>query len=90
MAKEALIFAVSAKRLINGRLLFAENMKNKKYFYLLAFVLTIISVALFFVFGGRKIEISNLNPSTSQPVNQLTDEISPISGLPCKNYNRRP
>jgi len=61
---------------------------SKKYLYLVLPLVFVIGIVIFFSFGNRGVEISN-DPN-SQKVTQLTTEISPISGLPCKSYDRRP
>ena len=65
-----------------------KKMNPKKHLYLITFALIVISIVLFYIFGSRDIKIDN--ESNDQGIIQLTTEISPISGLPCKNYNRRP
>ncbi len=67
-------------------------MKFKKHLYLIAFALIIISIVLFYIFGGRDINLKNdpKDPLEDNSEQTLNENLSPISGLSCKNYNRRP
>jgi len=61
---------------------------SRRYIYLSLPLIVIIAVFLLLSFGNRKIEI--INPPIDPPIDQSIAEVSPISGLPCENYNRRP
>lgn len=64
--------------------------KKKIYFTLILVAILIIAGFLFCKFGGKSIEIGNGQESDNinKPVNK--NGLSPITGLECENYNRRP
>jgi len=63
--------------------------KNKKIFIILASVI-IICVILFWQLGNRSIDINNNPDNAKQNINLVNEgEVSPITGLPCDNYNQR-
>ena len=64
-------------------------MKNKKHLYLIVFIPIIITIILLFASGSRKVDIKD-DSSLEKPKQILSENLSPISGLPCKDYNRRP
>lgn len=57
-----------------------------------SFVVLILAAGLIFIFGRRSqvIEIDNQVDQTLVNTHTDTNKISPISGLACENYNRRP
>ncbi len=66
--------------------------KNIKIYFILA-ILIIAGIILFWQLGSTSIEIQGLDSEKSEkinfkPVNK--GEVSPITGLECQNYNRRP
>ena len=69
---------------------------EKRQKIIIAIVVLVLAIGGYFVFGkkdARKpIELNNKNQSpvalSTDPAN--TGEVSPISGLPCENWNRRP
>jgi len=67
-------------------------MTNRKYSYLSVPLLIIISIILFFVFSSQNVNLKNdiRNPSKEKSKQIINENFSSISGLPCKNYNRRP
>ncbi len=63
------------------------KMKNRR---LIVFIFLVLAIGLIFIWqrASRTIEIGN-QPSESE--NQIdSDKVSPISGLACENYQRRP
>ena len=59
--------------------------KRKKFYFILLIVLIlIIALFLFFKLGGRSINIGGGVKSVNK------GQVSPITGLVCENYNRRP
>lgn len=64
-------------------------MNMKKYSYLSLFPIAIIAIILLFSFGNRNIDLKK-STLKEKPKETLSENLSPISGLPCKNYNHRP
>lgn len=60
--------------------------KKKFYFILLIILILVIGIFLFFKLDGKSIDISG--SGKIKPANK--GEVSPITGLVCENYNRRP
>lgn len=70
--------------------------KNKRFLFLLVFFFLALA-GLFFLLTKRKIVEMPFSSIQSSSQNQITNslgqpskEVSPISGLVCQNYNRRP
>jgi len=64
--------------------------KRKKKFYFILFVIVILGIGgiLFWKLGGRNIDIGGGSLDKNKSENK--SEVSPITGLECENYNRRP
>src|SRR3990167_2130884 len=70
-------------------------MQNRQKIVIFLIVIAIVGIGSYFVFGNKvarkPIELNNRNQSltiSTEPLN--IGEVSPISGLPCENWNRRP
>lgn len=70
-------------------------MHKRNKIILALIILALLGLVVYFVFGKKDarqpISLNNKNQSltvSTEPVNQ--GEVSPISGLPCSNWNRRP
>jgi len=62
-------------------------MKKFKIILIISIVLIVVGV-LFWKFGNRKVNIGNNSQNNNQQENK--NNINPITGLECENYNRRP
>jgi len=65
-------------------------MKKKIKIIIILIVILIVGGFLFWKLGGRSVEIENGNNSENDNNQIVKGEISPITGLKCENYNRRP
>jgi hypothetical protein len=63
--------------------------KKTKKIKPIGFLIILLPLILFFVLSNKNTEIKKETTKTS-PIQTLNTNLSPISGLPCKNYNRRP
>jgi len=66
-----------------------NNKMSRIYIYLALPLVAIMAIILLFAFGGRDIELKK-NSGGEKPKQVLNENLSPISGLPCKDYKRRP
>ena len=64
--------------------------KKKIYFILIITVVLIVSGFLFWKLGNRSVEIGHSEESNNKNEQTNNEGVSPISGLKCENYNRRP
>ena len=69
----------------------SKIMKRKKKFYFILILIVILGIAgfLFWKLGNRSVEIGN-SGENNEKESENNYGISPISGLQCENYNRRP
>ncbi|MFA6436930.1 MAG: DUF3048 domain-containing protein [Candidatus Paceibacterota bacterium] len=63
--------------------------KKTKKIKAIGFLIILLPLILFFVLSNKNTEIKK-ESSETPPTQTLNTDLSPISGLPCKNYNRRP
>jgi len=63
------------------------NIKNK-FFLILFFSILALGLIFVWLYYNRTIEINNQMASLANEI--TSDELSPLSGLPCSNYQRRP
>lgn len=71
--------------------IFTDKIKNLKI-YLVGAGIVILLVVLFWQLGGRSIDINNSDLVKNNKFVKLANkgEVSPITGLECENYDRRP
>lgn len=67
-----------------------KRIKKKLKIAVVILIVIIIGIFLFFELGGRSVEIGNSNNSGNKNEEENIGDISPITGLKCENYNRRP
>lgn len=69
-------------------------MENRQKIVVALVVIAIVGIGSYFVFGKKEtrkpIELNNKSQSPVSTEPQNTGDVSPISGLPCDNWNRRP
>lgn len=69
-------------------------MQNRQKIIVFLIVIAIVGIGSYFVFGGREmrqpIELNNKGQSLVPTGPANVGDVSPISGLPCENWNRRP
>jgi len=63
--------------------------KKAKKIKFIGFLIILLPIFLFFVLSNRQVEIDSENSQNSD-AQVLNTNLSPISGLSCQNYNRRP
>ena len=63
--------------------------KKTKKIKTIGFLIILLPLVLFFALINKNAEIKK-ESSETPPIQTLNTNLSPISGLPCKNYNRRP